>query len=70
MTAIPKEQQQARLSVCNTCPQNMNGRCRPCGCKVVDRIKKTDGHRTVRNRSYLTRPACPLKKWPEYRTYR
>jgi hypothetical protein len=50
---LPVEIQQARMAVCESCPELTNlTRCKKCGCFMTFKVK-------------IQNAKCPLGKWPK-----
>ena len=61
---VPPDVQTAREAICSGCEENLNGRCKKCGCGVKS------GHGTIRwvRKTWLATEQCPLTppKWLKY----
>ena len=49
---VPEEQQKARMSICNSCPEliKLSKQCKKCGCIMTLKTK-------------LSNASCPIGKW-------
>lgn len=49
---VSKENAEARLSICKTCPEliQLTSTCKKCGCFMTAKVK-------------LSKASCPLEKW-------
>jgi hypothetical protein len=48
---VSKEEYEARIAICDTCPLRRNNRCTKCGCNLTLKARGAAFH-------------CPEKKWP------